>query len=485
MNKSNLISILRNLDPREFREFGTLVHSPFFNTNQSTTRLYDYLKKFYPEFSSADIEKEHVFSKIFQKAEYNDGFMRQVIFNLAALAEEYLKQLNLKSNPAQGKLLLVGELNKRKLEKTLLKSFPEAEKEIEALKGNTNEYYYLRHVYEALAQSYINWSRFRAKNMKDYTNERIASENKALANYFLIKTLSNYRLLLTKEENLTVDYNAGLLEELMEYIKKNEDEFKGVPAVMLHVNEIMLLKNKTDDQYFRLKQFLNENGLTRNQKYSLHNILQTYCVYKGYGGDRGFIRERFELYKLALDNNFYKGTEDIYFDDLLFANCAQTAIKLGEFKWAEEFINKYVDMISPDNRDTVAGYIRGRLLFEQGDFENSLKTLGAIKSIRHHQYKVIIRAVMLMAYYELSYFDQADALVASYRQYMNKNEKYFAPKRFKRQTDFIKYFAQLLKIKAKPSSGDAAGVIVELNKNPNVLERSWLVEKAKELEEKQ
>src|SRR5260221_9447026 len=132
MYKSNFITVLKNFDVREFREFGELVHSPFFNKNQSVIKLYDYLKKLYPDFKQETVEKEFVYTKIFHKAEYNDGFMRNIIFNLSALSEMYLKQLNIRRHPAEGSLMLLEELNYRKLEKMLVKSFPQAEKEIES-----------------------------------------------------------------------------------------------------------------------------------------------------------------------------------------------------------------------------------------------------------------------------------------------------------------------------------------------------------------
>jgi hypothetical protein len=483
MNKSSLILILKKLDSREFREFGELVHSSFFNKNQSAIKLYDYLKKHYPVFAPETVAKEYVYTKIFHKADYNDGFMRSVIFNLAALAEEYLKQVSLKRNTAQGSILLLGELNRRKLEKILVKNFSQAEKQIEALKDSGSNYYYYKYVYEDLVNSYANWSRYKSKNLSGYADKGMANENNYLTNFFLIRTLTIYALFLTKGENISFEFNTGFLDDAVRYILKNENEFAGTPAVMLYVNAIMLLKHKTDNYYYKLKESLSlPEGITTDQKYNIHNLLQTYCVHKGYSGETGFRKERFELYKLALEKNFYRATQDIYFDDLQFPNIVRTAISLGEYRWAEEFINKYKDELSPDNKHIVAGYVTGHLLFAKGEFEKALKVLTGIKSVRHIQYKVIIRNLMLMVYYELSYFDQSENLLASYRQYLSRNEKYFAARRFERLSDFIKYYSALLKIKFKPDENELAGIIVGLGKNNNVLEREWLSEKAKEME---
>ncbi len=483
MNKSNLILILKKLDLREFREFGSLVRSPFFNTNQSTIKLYDYLKKHYPVFAPESIEKENVYSEIFDKADYNDGFMRSVIFNLAALAEEYLRQVNLKSNTARGSLMLLDELNSRKIEKVFLKNFPQAENEIEAIKDSESDYYYYKYLYEDLMYSYANWSRHKNKNLKDYTDGGMSNEKDYLTNFFLVKTLTIYAVFLAKGESITIEYDTRFLDDAVSYILKNENEFAGTPAIMLYVNAIMLLKHKTDNYYYRLKEFLSlETGITSDQKYNIHNMLQAYCVYRGHSADTDFRKERYELYKLSLEKNFYRSTPDIYFDGIQFTNVVRAALNAGEYDWAENFISKYKDGLSPDTKDIVTGYVTGRLLFAKGEFDKAMKILSGIKSIRHLQFKVIIRNLMLMVYYELSLFDQSEYLLASYRQYLSKNEKYFAPARFERLTDFIKYYSSLLKIKDKPSQNELIEVMMEIEKNGNVLEREWLVEKSIELE---
>ncbi len=178
--------------------------------------------------------------------------------------------------------------------------------------------------------------------MKDYLNENISGGNIYLSHYFLIRTLANYRVFLVKEEAAPPEYDSGFLDALIKYITENDSEFSEVPLIMLHVNEILLLKTKSDKYYFRLKEMLaSGKGITRDHRYSLLNILQTYCVHKEFRGDKNITKERFELYKLALENKFHRGTQDIYFDALLFPSIARIAINAGEFDWAEQFMMKY------------------------------------------------------------------------------------------------------------------------------------------------
>ena len=102
MLKSNLLEILRNFSNTELKDFGEYVRSPFFNKNVSTIKLYDYLRKFSPDFDDKKLEKEYTYNKIFAGAHYNDGFMRTIMFNLSKLAEDYLAYSKFKKSEIQG-----------------------------------------------------------------------------------------------------------------------------------------------------------------------------------------------------------------------------------------------------------------------------------------------------------------------------------------------------------------------------------------------
>ena len=489
MHKSSLIKILKSLDAREFRELGEVVRSPFFNKNESSKKLYDYLKKHYPEFKKDSVEKEKVFARIFEKADYNDGFMRTVIFNLGELAEEYLKQVNLRNDKPGSELLLLDELNKRKLDKEFNKNLNKAGREIEKNKNVMTEYYFHKFRYQHLVNSYINWSRFRNKNLKDNDNFELAMENKYLFDYTLIKTLANYRSLIIKKENFNSEYNSGILDDLINYALSNPDEFTEAPSVKLHAYEVLLLKTK-DDKYYRiLKEILLKGEGTQDELYSLLNILQVFCTHKIYDGNISYSEERFVLYKSAIENNFYRGSEDVYFDSLLFPNIALSAFRNKQFEWAEDFIDRYKNELPPEEKEVVTGYIEGRLKFETGAFEKALEIVEGIKLSRHLQYKVIIKNLTLLLYLELGYYDKADAQFASYRQYLSANEKYFAPQRFIRFTDFMKYYNTLLKILSKMTArededtktNELNQLLSEIEKNTNVIERDWLLRKVKEM----
>src|SRR5438552_1897987 len=137
MLNSNLLKLLAKFTPSEMKEFGEFASSPFFNKNENVIKLFEYVRKYYPDFENKKLEKENAFSKIFPKQKYNDGYMRTLMFRLQNLAEEYLSYANYRKKEGALKINLLDELNSRKLEKAFLKALNEQEKEFEesAYKG--------------------------------------------------------------------------------------------------------------------------------------------------------------------------------------------------------------------------------------------------------------------------------------------------------------------------------------------------------------
>src|SRR6187399_636282 len=117
MLKSNLLEIIKTFTPAEVKSFGEYVASPFFNKNESVTSLYEYIRKHYPDFEEKKMEKEHVFSRIFPDADYNDGFMRTLMFNTNKLAEEFIAYTKFNGDGFAGEKFLLESFEDRKLNK--------------------------------------------------------------------------------------------------------------------------------------------------------------------------------------------------------------------------------------------------------------------------------------------------------------------------------------------------------------------------------
>ena len=70
MKNSQIIKLLRTFDPKEIRRFSEFISSPYFNKNKNVIKLYEVIRKAYPDFEQEKFTKENVFSKIFPGKKY-------------------------------------------------------------------------------------------------------------------------------------------------------------------------------------------------------------------------------------------------------------------------------------------------------------------------------------------------------------------------------------------------------------------------------
>lgn len=485
MQKLSLITTLKSFSHKEIIQFGDFVHSPFFNKNQAAMKLFDYIKKYYPDFNSPKLDKEVVYKELFGETEYSEGFMKTIVHILTELSEKFLLQISLNRKPVVEKLMICDEMNNRKLEKQLSKLLKETEKEIEKVKQTDVSLFHLyQYQYLSIRIDYLEWTKFKNKNFRDYESEQYSQILDSLAIHFFSKTLSIYRAVLARRDQWHVEFDEKLTDFVINYLLNEGKEFTKELKLKMHLYEIMLHREKSDEYFYLLKEILigDNNEITRNNRFTLNTILQQYCIKRMGEGANNFLQERFELYNVSLEKKFYRLDSQIYFDQLLFGNISLVAIKLNKFDWAENFIYKYGTELPPENGDIILAYSKSRLNFAKKNYSVALDELNSLNTLLNVPLKIAIRNLLLMIYFELGYLELAEDLFESYKKFLMKNKEHFSDDRFDRQINFMKYYSRLLNLKFKPTQNKLDGLILDIKRNPSKIEGDWLLDKALELE---
>jgi hypothetical protein len=79
MLNSQLIEILKTFSRDEISEFGDMVCSPYFNKKSAVTKFWKEINKYAPDFNSANLSREKIYSKVFPGKEYNYGTMKNLV----------------------------------------------------------------------------------------------------------------------------------------------------------------------------------------------------------------------------------------------------------------------------------------------------------------------------------------------------------------------------------------------------------------------
>lgn len=480
MVKSNLTEVFNTFSKQEMKDFGIFIQSPFYNTNQSVIKLYEQLKKLYPDFDENELDRKILFEKAFGKIEYDDNFWRMTVFRIMELAKEFLIICNLGRNDKLKDSILLDELNFRELDNLLSKSVNELDKKIQKEKAKDADSHYSKFKLEY----YRNDIKSRDTKMityKDVLDNDLMKEQKYLNIYFIICSLKFFQYFLN-QKNFVV--NAGgypdMIVELLEFIKNNP-EYLNEPELKLYHGLVQLLMTKEEKYFFELKDklFEDSDNLKINSKHNLVAVIRNYAQMKIHEGKMEYIDHAFEILKFSLDKEIITYSPlGKYMTETRFMSIVWSGLLLKKYDFTEKFINKYIEKIDPDIRQYVFAYNIAKLEFERGNYQKALEKIGESGNIKNVMYKAAVKQLYLMIYFELKLIVPASELLDSYRHFV-KTDK-LLPEIYKTQCNtFITYFGRLLKLTDldKGNEFELQKLIKELKSSP----QKWLLRKALEI----
>ena len=479
MHKSNLIELLKIFTPKEFKELGEFVKSPLYNKNENVINLYLYIKKYFPDLESINLEKEKVYKVLTGKDDYNDGFMRTVIFNLSKLAEEFLATNNIP--PIEKDLTYLNFLfNRTGADKLFEKKFRQVSETLGKEELKDQYYYYCLYRMQALLMSFN--SKYRAfLNKKDFHAQDEINTLDSLLTFYLLAALPEYRFFFNQAHVINIDFEFNFLDEIINFLKRSGFH-KNIPELNLFFNELLLVKENDEKYFFAVKDIAMKeiDSYRFGVKFNTIGLLANTAITQYYSGKDKFLNERFEVYQLILDKGLYKKFEDSFFDDMLFKNIVSTGLQLNKVEWTENFIKEYIDKLNPEDKENSLNLNLARLMFYKKNYEKALEHLSIIKNVNHIHYKTEIKILTLMIYYEQSRNDEAVAVIDSYRHFLS-NDALIPDNRKERNYNFIRFINDLIKAKENQSLNAAYDIEHSIKTTPNTYEKEWLQQKTEEL----
>jgi len=482
MFKSSLLQMLSSLTSQEFKEFGDYVRSPFFNKNESVSRLYEYIALKYPDFDDEMLNKEVMFKKLFPGAKYNESFVKTLIFNLSHLAEDYLGYLQYCKEPLARETRILRELEERNIEGLFLRKLKIAEGNLERVKYKNENFFLNKYNMQSFREAHwLNNQRF--LNYKDLPEPEAYSKSKSILAFFFIKILNEYRLVHSQKRIVNFDYEFEFLDILLEYLKDNYHKYRS-PLLELVLNQVLMLKEGKVEYYRKAKEILvtELDRLAWIERFNAMSSLSAFAIEQYYKGDTSFMKERFELHKIILENKLYGSSESGgIFSEQLFINMVVVGLHMQELEWCERFIKQYEPHLNPENRDNPVFLSRSRLSFAKGRYEDALLYLSKIQSLNKASYKTSVKNLTLMIYFEMGRSIEALDIADSYRKFLSRDN--ILPKaQRERNANFLKFCNNLLKFSDNPKLIKKVGL--EVSTTYNINERQWLLEKTEQLMKK-
>lgn len=490
MLKSKAIDILKTFSKDEFKRFEDFVASPYFNKSKSLASLVSSLKKFSPEFNSEEMTEQYIYGKIFTNNKYSYSMMRNLMSELLQLCEKFILNdrlnKNLFSNP-ENLINLLEEYQYRGLENLFKIRFKKVEEEIENL-GIDVELYRVLSRLEARKQEfeYSNYS-WRQKLRESYFKS---------AEYDLCRIsrlmFKNANSIYFSTINIGGEVNESLFFRLIKKINFQELLKELTPAdteekffIALNLKLLLLTTSKGSEKiFYEVKDsiFKNIDIFTNGERYTLLSVLRNYCRYKIDLNESSFKEELYQVNKMKLDKI------DFSIDKLesalynIYEETFAISVAKKDYEYAESFIEKYKDLLDPEIRDVVYGFVKAYLNFEYGKFEKTIEILSKIKIPNWHSY-LRIKILYLKAYYELGYFDEAFTMLDALRHYINKEQK-IAEDGKKQYNILFGIYHRIFKFKTEPqrySRFEVNKLQEDINNFTIIAGKEWFIEKTNDL----
>ena len=483
MYKSKITEFLKKLSEDELKKFGEFLASPYFNKNQNVVKLFNELKKHYPDFSSKGMSKKLLYKKIISNERYSEQVMRNLSTRIFKLAKTFLSTEYYLNVPHEQSLGLLHQLASKRLDPFFISELNALQKELLGSDNFSSPYF--MHLYKMELER-INFMILRDKQ-KDIP-EYILAQNNYLIFYFIVElTIAQNNIKINKDTfnirfdtNLVYEFIHGTdFDRILGYVRKHNIRFGFV--VFIHYYKMMCsLYPEKEEYYHKLKKLVEETitQLSKSEMYGIVTALEHYCTIRINQKKFEFYKELFDIYKLAIKHEIFLRGSPPQITATKFRNIYTCAFRLNEHEWIRNFIDGNKKYLSKEGM-VVYELAYSQLDFKMGNFDRAVERLDSIQSDLYY-IKIDVRRIMLQIYYERNELETALSLLGSFRQFLNSNPQVIPPTR-ESYVRFINVMTNLIKLKDIPDRKKLKKLRerVESERLPS---REWLLEKISGLE---
>ncbi|MEM9823535.1 MAG: hypothetical protein AAF985_20795 [Bacteroidota bacterium] len=405
-----LFKVLQKLDSRELTRFGQFLETPLFNRRADVKQLFELWLKGQKRQQGPPA----FWAQLFPDRPFSAKDWNLLTSRLFKLLEEYLALNEIRKNEAQKKFYLAKAYRKIQQEQLFKAAIRDAGKAWEKQTLRNTDYLRGQHDLSFEQYEYII-----SINRKEKTNLQEVSDH--LDAYILAAKLRQACYALSRESIKQEAYEIGLLNEVLHYIKAHP-AYLDIPAIAIYYFCYQMLVS--DDQAFFFRQL--REAISNYQHYfppsemrDIYTFAINYSIRELNSGSTVFIREAFELYVLILEQGYL--LEDGVMLESTFSNIVTLASKLDKYAWARQFIHDYKQHLKPAFRTPIFHFSLGKLFYEEGQLEESLKELVKVET-KASFLLLAARTLQLKIYYELKEFDPLESLLESLRVYLQRSK---------------------------------------------------------------
>lgn len=485
MQQSRLIRLLFTLRPPEWRRFEAFVQSPYFNQNAQATQLFAHIRKYNSDPLSPALNNEVVFKRIFGQEPGHLQPLHDLSSYLLRLLEKFLALESVLNQP----VLLQHHLSESLLEQERHWYFQKVwDKSREALShaGESSARHWLD-AYQTWEQGlrHAHQAQKRQASLPIEQNLHLAID--ALDRFYWIKKLELGCEQVNRSKILNTTDTASAWAGLLNDLETNRAHLLREPLIGLYGQVLRMLLNGSDEDYFQLISRLQDARPKLNPAtaLALYTYAQNYCIRQINQGNHPFLEELFRIYQTLI-------TEQLLFDEdgtlahWHYKNITTVALRLKEFDWAGDFLEKYRSRLPVGLQPAVHAYNLAALHYEQGDYHKAMKLLQQTEFADVY-YALSAKSMLLKIYYETDDDEALSYAVQAFEVYLRRNEDISKDHQLIHK-NLLRYVKKLSRLRERlpvlshhEREKKIDALLEDMTSTRSVANLSWLQEKCKEL----
>ncbi len=465
-----MIEMLRHFSTKELSRFSDYLASPFFNKDEELLVFYNYIKKYAPEFDSKNIDKDKLLVKGIPGLSITEKKIGYMMSDIVEHCENYIRYNNHFEEDIEGYVHLLSTYNKWGTDKLFEQTLREARNTLTKNPFRNASYFFK----EYLLQSEVNLF-FDRQKKRAYDASLQEAAN--FLDLFYISTKLKYSCELINRQKLVVtDYKLRLLKEISDHLAENS--YTEYPSITIYYQILMtFIDTDTDVHFEELKKLLDEHTgkFPASEARDMYAYAQNYAIRKINAGEKRFLREYFDLSKSALEKELLLVDGDL--SPWTYKNLVITALRVGEFDWAEQFIRDYKSSINEKFRSNAYSYNQGALLFFKGQYGEALRLINQVEYTDIF-YALDTRTMQIKIYYQLDEWDPMQSAIEAFKVYLRRN-KTLSENVKVLYNNFLKYTDKLSRL-TKRDKPKLLELKQRIEESKQVADLGWLQQKVDE-----
>ena len=454
-------SILNANDRRELRKF---VRSPYHNQREDVVSLFDYIDNNL-EKGQSRLRKEMAFEAVFPNATFDAKKLNYAMSFLTKIIEAYLTQSEATRQSEHAAFMLHRAL-------ILRGAAALSERALAYMRTNLTETTHRNGEYfNQTARLHLAEYDLHSRVRRDDA-EGLQAASDAFHVFTITEILRQACAVRSQQSLGNTAFEQPLLLAVLTLAAT--PQYLAIPTISAYYHAYRALSDDSQLIDFQaLRKILEDDWqlFPETEMRGLYLLAINVCIRKINQFERAFEQEVLQIYRAGLSNKLL--LENGQLTPYTYKNVMSAAAKVGEYDWANTFLNDYKYFLPIKDRDNVYKYNLALLRFRQGDTPTSMTLLRGV-NLREPLFQLDARRLLARLYYDAHELSALDSLIDSTKIYLHRQKDIGYQKEMYAQ--FFKIMEKLLRLDFKNKK--EVGILRGLIEGSKLLaERDWLLEK--------